>query len=124
MNHSRAYEITLTKQGVVTLFDIKGEMTAFSETSLSDAYKRANEGETKNIILNFNRDAYIDSAGIALLIQLLAQTQKRNQLICMTGLSNHFVKIFNMVGITRYAEIHDNIETAMEALISGQHLVN
>ncbi len=111
-------EITLERHGAVTLFEIKGDITAFSESFLNDAYKQANEQETEKILLNFDREAYINSGGIAVLIQILAQTKKRNQLIGITGLSDHFVKIFNMVGITKFAKIHDNVETAMEALNS------
>jgi len=116
MNPTEAYEVTLAKQGTVTLVGIKGEMTAFSEPFLNDAYKEANEQETDKILLNFDRDAYIDSAGLALLIQVIAQTKKHNQLIGITGLSDHFVKIFNMVGITKFAKIHNTVETAIEAL--------
>ena len=111
-------EITLAQQGAVTLFDIKGDITAFSEPFLNDAYKQVSEQETDKILLNFDRDAYINSGGIAVLIQILAQTRKRNQVIGITGLSDHFVKIFNMVGITKFAKIHDNVEMAMEALNS------
>lgn len=116
MNSLEAYDVTLAKQGSVTLFEIKGEMTAFAEPFLNDAYKQANEQEADKILLNFDRDAYIDSAGLAVLIQIIAQTKKRNQLIGITGLSDHFVKIFNMVGITKFAEIHHTVETAIQAL--------
>ena len=114
----QANEITLERQGAVTLFEIKGDITAFSEPFLNDAYKQANQQETQKILLNFDREAYINSGGIAVLIQILAQTKKRNQVIGITGLSDHFVKIFNMVGITKFAKIHDNVEMAMEALNS------
>lgn len=116
MNPPEAYEITLATQGAVALLEIKGEMTAFSEPFLNDAYRQANDQKTDKILLNFDRDAYIDSAGLAVLIQIIAQTKKRNQLIGITGLSDHFVKIFNMVGITKFAKIHNTVETAMEAL--------
>ena len=109
-------EITLQRHGAVTLFEIKGDITAFSESFLNDAYTQANEQETEKILLNFDREAYINSGGIAVLIQILAKTKKRNQLIGITGLSDHFVKIFNMVGITKFAKIHDNVDVAMEAL--------
>ena len=114
----QANEITLEKQGAVTLFGIKGDITAFSEPFLNDAYKQANEQETEKILLNFDPEAYINSGGIAVLIQILAQTKKRNQVIGITGLSDHFVKIFNMVGITKFAKIHDTVEMAIEALNS------
>jgi len=116
MNLSETYEITLARLGAVTLFDIKGKMTAVSEPLFNDAYKQAMGQETKKILFNFNRVAYINSAGIAIFIQIIAKTIKRNQLIGITGLSKHFVKIFTLLGITKFAKIHDNVQTAVEAL--------
>ena len=116
MNPSETNKITLARLGAVTIFNIKGDMTAFSESLLNDAYKQAIGQETKKILFNFNRNAYINSAGIAIFIQIIAQTIKRNQLIGITGLSKHFIKIFNMLGITKISKIHDNIQIAIEAL--------
>jgi len=109
-------EITLTKMENVTLFDIEGDMTAFSEESFNVAYQQASGQETQKILFNFKPDTYINSAGIAIFIQIIAQTIKRNQLIGITGLSKHFVKIFNLLGITRFAKIHDTIKIAVLAL--------
>ena len=39
-----------------------------------------------------------------------------NQLICIAGLSGHFKKIFNMVGITKFAKIYNTVGEAMADL--------
>ena len=111
MNHE--IEINLEKQGDVTIFDIQGDVTAFSEPFFNKAYQTANDQGTIKILLKFTEDAYINSGGIAILIQLLAQTKRNNQQITITGLSNHFKKIFNMVGITKFAKIYDTVEEAI-----------
>ena len=109
-------EIRLERLGRVTLFDIKGDMTVVSEPFLEEAYKNANDRGASKILLKFDQDAYINSGGIAVLIQLLAETKKNNQQIAITGLSNHFKKIFNMVGITKFARIYDTVEEGVESL--------
>ena len=63
--------------------------------------------------LGVSDDAYINSGGIAVLIQLLALTKQNNQLIGIFGVSDHFKKILRMVGITKFAEIHDSLESAL-----------
>jgi len=116
MNLPEANEITLARLGAVTIFNVKGDLTAFSEPLFNDAYKQAIGQETKKILFNFNRNAYINSAGIAILIQIISQSIKRNHRIGIIGLSKHFIKIFNMLGITKFSKIHDNLQTAIEAL--------
>lgn len=109
-------EINLEKQGNITIFDIQGDVTAFSEPYFSEAYKDANDQGASKMLLKFTEDAYINSGGIAVLIQLLAETKRNNQKISITGLSDHFQKIFNMVGITKFAKIYDTTEDALEEL--------
>jgi anti-anti-sigma factor len=109
-------EIRLERRGGVTLMDIRGDVTAFSEPFVRDAYKKAHDQGTSRILLKFEEKAYINSGGIAVLIQLLAETKRNNQQIGITGLSNHFKKIFNMVGITKFAKIYNTVEEALEIL--------
>ena len=109
-------QIMLETIGDVTLFDIKGDVTAVSEAFLNEACKKATDQGASKIILKFKKDAYINSGGIALLIQVLAETQKNNQKAAITGLSDHFNKIFNMVGITKFAKIYNTLDDALEAM--------
>jgi anti-anti-sigma factor len=112
----QANEIKLEKHGDVTLLDIKGDVTSFSEPSLNSAYKDSSSSGCRKLLLRFQEDAYINSGGIALLIQVLAQTKRNNQKIGLTGLSDHFKKVFNMVGITRFATIYPTQDEALKAL--------
>ena len=109
-------EIALETLGDVTLFDVKGDVTALSEPFLNEAYEKAKAQGVSKILLQFKKDAYINSGGIALLIQVLAETQKNNQKAAITGLSDHFNKIFNMVGITKFAKIYNTLDDALEAM--------
>ena len=110
-------QITFEQQNDIAILHIQGDITAQSEHDINDAYKKVNEqGSTSKILIRFEEDAYINSGGIAILIQILAQTQKNNQKIGITGLSEHFKKIFRMVGITKFAEIYNSLEDGLAAM--------
>ena len=109
-------EINFEQHGGVTLFDIHGDLTSFSEPFLSEAYQNANTQGAEKILLKIDKEAYINSGGIAALIQILAQGKRNNQHIGITGVSDHFKKIFGMVGITRFADIHETVENALEEM--------
>ena len=109
-------EINLERHGAVTLFSIKGDITSFSEPFLSEAYQSASTQGVDKILLKIDKEAYINSGGIAALIQILAQSKRNNQNIAITGVSDHFKKIFGMVGITRFADIHETVENALEVM--------
>ena len=112
----QANEILLEQLGDVTLFDIRGDVTILSESSLNDVYEDANNRGAGKILLKFEKNAYINSGGISVLIQLLAKTQQNSQQIGITGLSDHFKKIFNMVGITKFARICNTREEALACM--------
>jgi anti-anti-sigma factor len=109
-------EIKLEIHGSVTVMNIKGDITAFSEPFLNESYQKANDQGAGKILLKIDNDSYINSGGIAVLIQILAQTKKNNQIIGITGISEHFKKIFHMVGITKFAKIHASLEEALSEM--------
>jgi len=109
-------EITLETQGSVVVFNVQGDITSFSEPYLNAAYEEVNSKGLRKIVLNVSDGTYINSGGIAVLIQILAKSQKNKQQISITGLSDHFKKIFNMVGITKFAHLHDEVGQAITAM--------
>lgn len=112
-------EITLERHGAVTLLEVKGDVTTDSEPFVREAYKDANAQGTSKILLKFESDAYINSGGIAVLIQVLAEAKRNTQHIGFSGLSEHFKKIFRMVGLTKFATIYDTVEDALENMSDG-----
>ena len=108
-------EIQLERKNGIILMHIQGDITSHSEPYINGAYQELNDRENvSNILIQFEQEAYINSGGIAVLIQILAQTQ-----IAITGLSEHFKKIFNMVGITKFANIYDGVDEALQSMSSG-----
>lgn len=114
--NQRPNEIKMESHGDIIVMDIRGDVTASSEPSLNSAYTSTKESSPKKIILRFEDSAYINSGGIAVLIQVLAQTRRNNQKIGITGLSDHFKKVFNMVGITKFATIYPSLQDALSAM--------
>ena len=109
--------ITLERKNDISLLNIQGDITAHSESYINEAYVNANDqGPTPKILIQFEEEAYINSGGIAVLIQILAQTRKNDQQIGITGLSEHFKKIFRMVGINKFAHIYDSLEDALSSM--------
>ena len=67
----------------------------------------------KVVMLDFTKVEYINSSGIALVIQLLMEAANSGQKVLAFGLSPHFVKVFTMVGITKYAGLFPDQASAL-----------
>jgi anti-anti-sigma factor len=111
-----ANQIHIESRGIATVLDIKGDITATSEASLEEAYQKANAQGAVQIVLKIEKKAYINSGGIAVLIQILTQARRNGQHAAIAGISGHYKKIFKIVGLTNFAEIYDSPEAAMQKL--------
>jgi YesN/AraC family two-component response regulator len=87
-----------------------------SEPALWDNYEKALGRGVNKIIMHFDESCAVSGAGIAVLIQILSKSKERDQAVAITGLSENFKKIFDMVGITNLAEIFDSEKDAMNSL--------
>ena len=100
--------------GDVTVLDLVGDLTAVSGQALEDAYRKISGEPSTKILLHFSQEHYINSGGIAFMIGIAAEGKDKGQVIRISGLSDHFRKIFDMMGLTRYVEIFSTERDALE----------
>jgi anti-sigma B factor antagonist len=100
----------------VTVLRFEGDIASTSKDAVLGAYQALPKGTTKLILLDFTGVEYINSSGIALVIQLLIEASNAGQKVCAFGLSAHFTKVFTMVGITKYASLYPTQAEALAAL--------
>jgi len=95
-------QVNLRLEDKLALLDLNGDVTAQAEKRIASAYERAAAQKLKAVILNFSNVGYINSAGMAVIISLLTKAQASGEQLCAFGLSQHFQKIFEMVGLLKY----------------------
>jgi anti-sigma B factor antagonist len=102
-----------------SIIDVQGELTAFAEGVLMDAYNRASDGHVRAIILNFEGLEYMNSSGIGLLVTLLIRINREKQQLLTYGLSDHYRSIFQITRLDDAIAIHDTEEEAVRAANSA-----
>ncbi len=100
----------------VSVVDVKGELTAFAEGVLMEAYGQASEGGVQGIVLNFEGLEYMNSSGIGLLVTLLIRVNRERQRLLIYGLSDHYRTIFQITRLDDAIAIHDSEEEAVKAV--------
>jgi anti-anti-sigma factor len=99
----------------VAIIDLVGDVTTFAEEKINNAYTQVTSQGAKNILMNFRQNDYINSAGIAILIGIVTEVNQK----AVSGLSQHFQKIFRMVGLAQYAEIYEEEDQAVQAMAAA-----
>src|SRR5690242_1545685 len=98
-----------------SIIDIQGEVSAFAENVLMQAYTEASTPTTRTIILNFSGLQYMNSSGIGLLVTLLIRINRQKQRLLSYGLSQHYQHIFEITRLSEAIGIYDTEDQALAA---------
>ncbi|MBO0780283.1 MAG: STAS domain-containing protein [Ktedonobacteraceae bacterium] len=99
----------------VSIIDIQGEVTAFAEQVMMQAYNEASLPTTRTIILNFSDLEYMNSGGIGLVVTLLIRVNRQKQRLLSYGLNEHYRHIFALTRINDAIHIFDDESQALAA---------
>jgi anti-anti-sigma factor len=113
---SKVEQITSPAGQPVSVLRFEGDIASTSKEAVLGLYQALPKATVKNILLDFTKVDYINSSGIALVIQLLIEASNAGQKVLAYGLSAHFTKVFTMVGITKYAGLFPDQTAAIAAL--------
>ncbi len=106
----RECEIAVHEDNNVATIELHGDLTASAQKDMDDAFQKACGYNPRNILLKFGARSRINSTGIAIIINMVIDSRERGCKVYLTGMSQHFRKIFGMVGLTRYADIVESVE--------------
>lgn len=101
----REPKIRVQEGSNAVIIDIQGDLTASADKDIGAAFQEACKRNPSNILLRFHDRSHINSSGLAVVINLLIDSQKRGCRIFVSGLSRHYRKIFQISGLTRYTTI-------------------
>jgi len=107
--------VSVRERDGIAIIDLIGDVTTFAEEKINSAYRDVTNRGARFVLLNFRQNDYINSAGIAILIGIVTEVNRNNQKLAVSGLSQHFQKIFRMVGLAQYAEIYQDEEEAVQS---------
>lgn len=114
-NKVSEHQVTGASGAAVTALRYTGDISSASKDAVVGTYQGLDKTAVKNILLDFKGVEYLNSSGIALVIQVLMEAAKSGQTVAICGLTPHFLKVFTMVGITKYATLYPDEATALKA---------
>jgi len=100
----------------VVVIDLHGEINAAAEAKMEQLYSQASHLNPKTVLLNFEDVDYINSTGIALIVQLLSQAREAGCRLLSYGLSDHYIEIFQITRLAEFLEIYPDEASAVAAM--------
>ena len=102
-----------------SIIDIQGDVSAFAEQALMEAYTQAATPGLRNLILNFSGLEYMNSSGIGLLVTLLIRANRQKQRLSAYGLSEHYRHIFELTRLNEAIAIYEGEAAAVADATAG-----
>ncbi len=108
-------EAGVRERSGVAIIDLDGEINGPAEEALNRAYGEAAALQPSGLLLNFQRVGYINSTGIALIVGVLMQARQAQVPVMTSGLSDHYVEIFQITRLADYMTIFPDEDAALAA---------
>jgi anti-anti-sigma factor len=104
------------REGDLCVLEVAGDISSQSESMLNAAFQKAWAQRTRKILMRFTERTSVNSAGVAVLIQLLLEAHRRSVPVAICRLAPHLKQLFEMVGINNYARTFEQEEEALAYL--------
>lgn len=104
--------------GGVRVYRVKGEINIDTVSRMKTVFKEIIEENLRNVVLNFKGVEYIDSLGMASLIEFLKDLNRTKSVVFLSNLSPKLASIFSITGMEKLFKAYNTETAALEKLAS------
>jgi len=108
-------EINVTEQPNHTEVELKGDVDLYSSPQIRNQFSKLLENDKPLILINFAGVDYIDSSGLATLIELLQKLKKSEGRLFLYHVSETVRSVFQLAKLDEFFKICDSKDAAIEA---------
>ena len=102
------------KSGVY-IFHVKGEIDINTSPELKKAFDKIISAKKEKIIVNFKDVSYVDSSGLATLVEILKGMRPYGGKLKLANLSTKVMNLFEITKLEKLFDIAQNEEEAVKA---------
>jgi len=105
---------TVRINGVIWIVDIEGHIDLGTSPSLRKTMLESLKS-AERLAANLSRVAYIDSSGIATLLEVLKESKHTSKRFMLFGLTSEVREVLQLTRLTGVFEVHESEEEAINA---------
>ncbi|MBM4081698.1 MAG: STAS domain-containing protein [Planctomycetes bacterium] len=108
-------EANLRKLGGAVVVDLKGEVDMHSSPNARLVLQSLVEKSSPLVVVNLENVSYIDSSGLATLIECVQRMKRYGGVFRLTGLNDHIKDVFRLARLETVFTICSSVEEAVKA---------
>lgn len=107
-------QISTRRNGKITIFDLSGDIDFANSPRVRDSVLREiRESLTPRVLVNLSQVRYIDSSGVASLVEGLKASRDLGLRFILFGLSTSAREVLQLSRLMKVFEVYENEEQAM-----------
>src|SRR6266404_3295922 len=107
-------QISVRRHDKTTIFDLSGDIDfASSQETRQSVLREIRESRASRVVVNLSQVRYIDSSGVASLIEGLKASRDLGSRFILFGLSTPAREVIQLSRLTKVFEIYDTEEQAL-----------
>src|SRR5690348_16538325 len=109
-------DIAVRTSGSTSIVDVSGDITLQTTPEVRKVLlSQFRDGHANRVIVNLTAVGYIDSAGVASLVEALRLSRDLKSRFALFGLGRAAKQVLELTRLTKVFEIHENEEAALGA---------
>ncbi len=108
-------EVRVAENNSVQIVEVEGEVDLYSSPQLRKILLDLSKEEHKAILVDLSKVKYMDSSGIATLVEALQQTSKYSGKLKLANLRDAVRDVFELSRLDKVFDIYPTIEDALQA---------
>jgi anti-anti-sigma factor len=100
------FHTRLRTDGPVPVIELEGSIDGAAESALFAAWDACIGAGATRVVLDFEATDYINSTGLAVLVQLLARARAHGTEVHAVGLTDHYREIFDITRLSDFVTVH------------------
>lgn len=112
-------EFAEVEDGGIFILNLKGDIDLHHSPTLRGLLQKKIEAKCPALIVNFEEVNYIDSSGLATLVEYYQGCRSYSGKIALSSMNERVKSVFDLVRLTEVFPIHDTLDESKTALASA-----
>jgi anti-sigma B factor antagonist len=108
-------EVTTRQEGGFTIVAVSGEVDLYSSPRMREAILAGVSRKNPRVIVDLTKVSYMDSSGIATLVEALQLTRKHSGRLVVAGLSERVREVFELARLESVFELSPTVAAAVQS---------
>lgn len=106
-------QINKTKQNDIVICRVNGDLDINSSPEIRKTFNELTANQEKKIVINLKDVSYIDSSGLATLVELLKRVKSYGANLKLSNLADKVKGLFEITKLEKIFQIYDTAEQAI-----------